>query len=214
MGRGKKVEYRQLRAAVIEVATEMVKEHGPASLSIRKIAKNIGCAVGTIYNVFANLDEIVLTMNGATLGALKSRLLADTEQEDDKPAALIGLGQSYVAFCRENYNLWSLLLERKMAPGNTLPEWYQQQVDDLFLLVTQMVAPLVADDNERAERAARVLWAGLHGICALAVSGKLDVVHAESAEVLAESLVRNYLQGLRAEDINFHPAPEGRGNKK
>ncbi|MCI5143054.1 MAG: TetR/AcrR family transcriptional regulator [Candidatus Electrothrix sp. ATG1] len=214
MGRGQKVEYRQLRATVIEVATAMVREHGSTSLSIRKIAKQIGCAVGTIYNVFANLDEIVLTMNGATLSALQSRLLADIDQEEDALAALIGLGQSYVAFCRENYHLWSLLLEHKLAPGSTLPEWYQQQVDDLFLLVTGMAAPLVDDDKERAERAARVLWAGLHGICALAVSGKLDVVHAESAEVLAESLVRNYLQGLRGEDINFHPAPLGRDNKK
>ncbi|WP_446007887.1 TetR/AcrR family transcriptional regulator [Candidatus Electrothrix sp.] len=201
MGRGQKVEYGQLRATVIEVSTEMVMAHGSTSLSIRKIAKKIGCAVGTIYNVFSNLDEIILTVNSTTLSELQSRLLADTGQKDDALAALIGLGQSYVAFCRENYNLWSLVLEHKLAPGSTLPEWHQQQVDDLFLLVTRMTAPLVADDNERAERAARVLWAGLHGICALAMSGKLDVVHAESAEVLAESLVRNYLLGLRAEDM-------------
>jgi AcrR family transcriptional regulator len=199
MGRGKKMEYRQVRAAVLKVATATVREHGLASLSIRKIAKEIGCAVGTIYNVFDNLDEIILTVNGTTLSALKSRLLADTDQEEDALAALIGLGQSYVAFCRENYNLWALLIEHKLAPGSIIPEWYQQQVDDLFLLVTRMVTPLVADDSERAERAARVLWAGLHGICTLAVSGKLDVVHAESAEVLAESLARNYLQGLRSE---------------
>ncbi|MCI5222538.1 MAG: hypothetical protein D3924_07680 [Candidatus Electrothrix sp. AR4] len=42
---------------------------------------------------------------------------------------------------------------------------------------------------------------GLREICALALSGKLDGVHAESGEVLAESLVRNYLQGLQLEDV-------------
>ncbi|WP_339132808.1 MAG: TetR/AcrR family transcriptional regulator [Candidatus Electrothrix sp. GW3-4] len=201
MGRGQKVAYRQLRVTVIEVATATVREHGSSSLTVRKIAQKIGCAVGTIYNVFSSLDEIILRVNGVTLSELKSRLLADTRQDDDAVTGLIRLGQSYVVFCRENYNLWSLVLEHKLAPGNTLPEWHQQQIDELFLLVARMVVPLVEDDTERAERAARVLWAGLHGICALAVSGKLDIIHAESAEVLAESLVRNYVRGLRTEDV-------------
>lgn len=200
MGRGQKINHRELRGTILEVATEIIKAKGMSSLSIRKIAKEIGCSVGTIYNVFSNLDEIILTINAATLAKLQSQLLAETRQEEDPFLAVSQLGRSYVSFSRDNYHLWCLLVDHRLSPGNILPAWYQEKVDDLFLLVSQMVAPLVANDQQRAARAARVLWASLHGICSLALSGKLDAVKAETADILADSLVRNYLQGLQLEN--------------
>ncbi|XOF33410.1 MAG: TetR/AcrR family transcriptional regulator [Candidatus Electrothrix sp. YB6] len=202
MGRTKKVEYKELRERILTAAKNMVRCQGSAALSIRKMAAEIGCAVGTIYNVFSNIDEIILTINSATLTKLQARLLADACSEDDALTAWVRLSHSYVAFCREEYHLWSLLIEHRLAPDNTLPAWYQQQVDELFLLVSRMAEPLTGGDKKKAERAARVLWAGLQGICSLAVSGKLDVVHAEPADVLAESLARNYAQGLILESTS------------
>lgn len=79
------------------------------------------------------------------------------------------------------------------------PDWYEEKVDSLFGLVSQMVAPIVNHDKVRADRAAKVLWASLHGVCSLAVGGKLNMVKAEKAQVLAESLVRNYIKGLAAD---------------
>ena len=199
MGRTKKVEYEELRERILAAAKNMVRYQGTAALSIRKLAAEIGCAVGTIYNVFSNIDEIILTINSATLAKLQARLLNDTCSEDDALTACIRLSRSYVAFCQEEYHLWSLLIEYRLAPGNTLPAWYQQQVDELFLLVSRMAEPLTGGEKKKAERVARVLWAGLQGICSLAVSGKLDAVHAEPADVLAESLARNYARGLLLE---------------
>jgi hypothetical protein len=46
--------------------------------------------------------------------------------------------------------------------------------------------------------AARALWGGVHGICVLALTGKLDVVGVQSVVGLAESLIKNYLAGFIA----------------
>jgi len=78
--------------------------------------------------------------------------------------------------------------------------WISAKVDALFQFVSTLVLPLVDGNQEMADRAARVLWASLHGVCSLAVSGKLDTVKAETAEVLADSLLRNYLIGLQLEN--------------
>lgn len=199
MGRGKKIDHQQLRADILAVATEIITTKGTSALSTRKIAGKIGCAVGTIYNIFSNVDEIVLTINVATMTKLQAYLLAETRPDDDPLTDVIRLGQSYVSFSRENYHLWSLLIAYQPSPDTPLPEWFQKKIDELFALVSQRVMPLVDNDRTRAESAARVLWASLHGICSLAMNGKLATVHAERAEVLAESLVRNYLQGLRLE---------------
>ncbi len=197
MGRGQKIDREQLRETILEKATELVNTKGMEQLTIRKISGEIGCAIGTIYNVFSNLDAIILTINAATMTRLYAQLERESNRDNAPMTALISLGQSYVAFSQENFHLWSMLVDHKLAPGNTLPDWFQEKIDALFTLVSRMVAPLVNNDQERAERAARVLWAGLHGVCSLAVSGKLDAVHAEPADVLAESLIRNYLQGLQ-----------------
>ena len=50
-------------------------------------------------------------------------------------------------------------------------------------------------DTER-QRAARVLWAGVHGITSLSTADKLSVVTTETANRLIEDLVATYLSGL------------------
>lgn len=197
MGRGQKIDHQELRASILAAATEIISAQGTSALSTRKIARKIGCAVGTIYNIFSNIDEVILTINVATMTKLQAQLLAETRQDDDPLTSVIRLGESYVSFSQDHYHLWSLLIAHKPSPDTPLPEWFQKKIDDLFVLVSQRVMPLVDNDRARAEGAARVLWASLHGICSLAISGKLDTVHAEKAEVLAESLIRNYLQGLQ-----------------
>ncbi len=197
MARGQKIDHQELHTTILNVATQIIKDEGMKCLSIRKIAKKIGCAVGTLYNVFNSIDDIFLSINVATMTRLHKQLQQEAQGEPDPLAAMILLGRGYVAFSRDNYHLWSLLVDHKMQLGRTLPENVQGKIDDLFLLVSGMVAPLVSNDREKADQAAKVLWASLHGVCSLAMSGKLDTVKAEAADVLAESLVRNYLLGLQ-----------------
>ncbi|HIP82180.1 MAG TPA: TetR/AcrR family transcriptional regulator [Desulfocapsa sulfexigens] len=197
MARGQKIDHQELHATILTVATQIIKDEGMKSLSIRKIAKEIGCAVGTIYNIFSSIDDIFLTINAATMTRLYKQLQQEAQEESDPLTALVMLGRAYVAFSRDNYHLWSLLVDHKLQPGSTLPVNVQEKIDDLFLLVSGMVAPLVSNDKGKADLAAKVLWASLHGVCSLAMSGKLDTVKAEAADVLAESLVRNYLLGLQ-----------------
>ena len=197
MARGQKIDHQELHATILTVATQIIKDEGMKSLSIRKVAKEIGCAVGTIYNIFSSIDDIFLTINAATMTRLYKQLQQEAQEESDPLTASVMLGRAYVAFSRDNYHLWSLLVDHKLQPGSTLPVNVQEKIDDLFLLVSGMVAPLVSNDKGKADLAAKVLWASLHGVCSLAMSGKLDTVKAEATDVLAESLVRNYLQGLQ-----------------
>jgi hypothetical protein len=39
------------------------------------------------------------------------------------------------------------------------------------------------------------LWAGIHGLCVLSLSRKLDLVESETLETLTHSLIDNYLKG-------------------
>src|ERR1700757_2911485 len=68
-----------LRTKRIEVAERTIADKGLAALKARDLAREAGCAVGTIYNVFEHLDELILcvgsrtlTMLDAALGAVRS----------------------------------------------------------------------------------------------------------------------------------------------
>jgi hypothetical protein len=68
----------------------------------------------------------------------------------------------------------------------------------LMQRVEDVLRPIMPHgDQASILRAARVLWAGVHGITSLATTDKLSNVTAETAQVLMDDLVQNYLAGLQ-----------------
>jgi hypothetical protein len=90
-----------------------------------------------------------------------------------------------------------LLFEHHLPSNAQLPGWYQQKLEGLMGRVEEALAPLFAQGREAdRQRAARVLWAGVHGITSLSTADKLSVVTTETASRLVEDLVGTYLVGL------------------
>ncbi|AMC92544.1 hypothetical protein AOC36_00605 [Erysipelothrix larvae] len=55
-----------LRECILECAREIIDQEGPQNLSIRTLSQKVGVASGTIYNYFANKDEILLVITEET----------------------------------------------------------------------------------------------------------------------------------------------------
>ena len=64
----------QLRELVIQSAREIIVKEGLSRLSAREIARKIGYSPGTLYNLFDNLNELLLQVQARTLDALDQRL--------------------------------------------------------------------------------------------------------------------------------------------
>jgi len=184
----------QLYALVIAAAQKCAEADGLRGITARRIAAEIGYSPGTLYNVFADRDDIVTRVNIATLEALY-RALAETPLQGDPVRAIRALARRYIAFIREHPKLWNLLFEHHLPPGRVTPERYYDQVERLLGLVESALTPLFGPRRQRARRrAARVLWSAVHGICSLEGAGKL--IKGETVEGLADSLVTHYLAGL------------------
>jgi len=69
MGRRSVHTPEELRELIIQAATEIVEQHGLEGLSAREVAKRIGYSPGTIYNVFENLDDLLLTIEARLLAS-------------------------------------------------------------------------------------------------------------------------------------------------
>jgi AcrR family transcriptional regulator len=186
----------ELRELIIQAGTEIVEHDGLEGLSAREIAKRIGYSPGTLYNVFENLDDLLLTIESRLLDQLAERI-ASQDRSGTPQQRLQGLMHAYCAFSQEKPKLWNLLIEHRMPVGHEVPDWYRSKVENLLKPIEEALAPLVNDpDPARHKRAARALWAGVHGMTSLSTANKLSHVTAHSCTTLVDELVSNYLAGL------------------
>ncbi len=187
----------EIREMALAAAEEIVSEHGHTGLSARKVASAIGYTVGTLYLVFDNLDDLILQVNGRTLDRLHAQMVKEQARYRDPRKRLLQLGHTYIHFADKDPHCWEMIFERRSPQAQKMPEWFREKVARMFSLVESGLEPLAEhQSSQEIAQAARALWSGVHGICILAITGKLDIAGVESVQDLTQSLMSNYLRGF------------------
>jgi AcrR family transcriptional regulator len=198
LGRKAKHSREEFHALALAAAQAIIAERGLQSLNVRAVAARLGCSVGTIYNFFAGLEELVALVNGRTLDALYealSRVPATGRPAHDLHTLL----DRYLAFVAANESSWTLLFEERLPEAKEPPPWYFEKIERLFALLTRIMAPLFGPRQEAAlSRAVRQLWISLHGIWSLNAGGQLAFVSDEPLETVAHAMLDTHLAGLAA----------------
>lgn len=196
MGRRSVHTPEELRELILQAATEIVIENGLEGLSARELAKRIGYSPGTLYNVFDNLDDLLLTIEARLLDDLAERL-AQTDLTGSPQEQVRQLATTYYDFTQESPNLWNLLLQHRLPTQQGVPEWYQTKLDSLLVPLQAALEPLLGDvDPPSKHRATRTFWATLHGVTSLSTTDKLSPVPAQEQSALVNDMVVTYLAGL------------------
>ncbi len=198
MGRRSVHTADQLREVIIDASRAIIAEQGLQALSAREIARRIEYSPGTLYNIFQNLDDIILTIEGQMLDRL-SDVLTTLPVVTDPGQRVRQLAHAYLKFSHDNPKLWNLLFEHHLPAGQDVPAWYRAKLNGLMGQVEAAVAPSLENASEDTiRRSARVLWAGVHGITSLSTADKLSNVTSDTAGQLIDDLVGLYLAGLAA----------------
>lgn len=196
MGRRSNHSREELQEMVIKAAREIVAAEGVRELSTRKIVAKIGYTVGTLYHFFKNLDDIIMHVNAVTLDMLYEYLQKRVGSAS-KQDMLKTLGHGYLDFSNKHFAEWQLLFEYSMPVDIEYPDWYQEKISRLFGFVEHTLASQMNLPVNISERASRVLWSGIHGICLLYHTGKLHKTKSENAEILVDDFIVYYLAGLK-----------------
>ena len=193
MGRRNDHSVEQLQELILKAAEKIIEQEGYQKLSARKISQEIGYTVGTLYNVFKNLNEIILKVNARTLINLHKKIKLNLTQNHN---SMPELAKCYIDFWKSNVQLADMLFNYSMPKGEEFPPWAQLEIDKMFLTVSSALLPTLKNNLPLAQKATSVLWAGMHGICTLCLSGKMSIISLENAYSLADSFVRGYLDGI------------------
>ena len=172
-------QHAALRTRLIDAAERTIADKGLAALKARDLAREAGCALGTIYNVFEHLDELVLCVSSrtlamleATLGAVRSP--ARHHSAEEAAADLVRLALAYLDFAATHTVRWRALFEHRMSEARPLPEWFVEQQHALFAQAERPLAALLPELDRDARRTlARTLFSAVHGIVALGLEEKL-----------------------------------------
>jgi len=187
----------EIKELALIAAEKIVSEDGYSGLSARKIAKEIGYTVGTLYLVFSNLDDLIIHVNARTLDNLYTVLRRSSVKCRQPKTCILAIGRAYVAFATDYPRHWTMIFEHSLSDKGLLPDWFNSKVAAMFELVEQQLQPLmIGQPKRKLSQAARTLWCGVHGICALAVTNKLELTDTESIQHLTDSLIKYYLTGL------------------
>ena len=171
--------YAALRTRLVDAAERTIAERGLAALKARDLAGDAGCAIGTIYNVFKHLDELVLCVGSRTLAMLEAALGAVRSKgpygsAEEAIADLVRLALAYLDFAARHQVRWRALFEHRISEAHSLPDWYVEQQQVLFQQVEGPMASLMPGlDHDRRRILARTLFSAVHGVVALGLEEKL-----------------------------------------
>jgi AcrR family transcriptional regulator len=190
------------RIELLDAAESMIAASGLAGLRTRELAQRIGVAIGAIYNLVEDVDDLVLRVGSRTLARLDAALSAAEGEGLLPPADMLArIAVAYCDFAAENTELWRALFEHRMQAGKDVPEWTIAEQMELF---RHIYGPLAALFPKRSPPElsvlARSLFSAVHGMVALGLEQKLVAVPLDELRREIARIVRATVNGLVMEE--------------
>ena len=189
----KRPSHDEIREKTLHAAIAVVDEGGYLALNARSLAAAAGCSVGTLYNVFGDLDGVVYALNLQTAKGLFHALRTALDGAGKGPhARLSALADAYFDFAQAAPRRWEALF-RFRAKG-PVDGTVGREGDALFALLKESVGGAVPDD------ALLALWAAVHGVVELATQQHLIYYASGSERRYLRLILDAAMKGFAAED--------------
>jgi len=125
----------ELRRKLIDLGETRIATGGIEQIKARDLASEAGCAVGAIYNVFGDLNDLVMAVNGRTFKRLGSHVVEAVNASPDAAPVetLIIMGHAYLDFAMTNTHAWRTLFDLEMSTDQEVPDGPDRQTLDAQL---------------------------------------------------------------------------------
>lgn len=190
------------RELLVEAAERAIAAKGLAGLKTRELAHEIGVANGAVYNLVADVDELILRIGSRTLARLDTDLsAAERDGPIDPTQTLIRIALAYCEFAANNLEVWRAMFEYRMAPDKPLPDWAASEQMHLFRHIQQPLALLFPNHAPATiSVTARSLFSAVHGMVGLGLEQKFVAVPLHALRQQIAVMVEAMVIGLIAKD--------------
>ena len=169
---------------VTEAAANIVDAHGPAALTLARLAADLGVAAPSLYKHVAGLDDLVLRVSTLAVRRLAD-VLTTAALGCSGRSALLSVASAYRRFATEHAGFYALT-QTSLKPESEL---LQAQVSRVVAVCAAIVRSYGVPE-ELSVHAIRIVRAGLHGFADIETRGGFQIAQSidESFGVLVDAL--------------------------
>ena len=161
------------RETYCDAAYALYQQEGYDAVTMRGIAKVVGCSPMLAYRYFANKEEVFAALRAALFHRL-AQALEDVVAGDSALEYLRALGIAYAKFAHDEPDGYRLLYMIHNHRALAYPDTEDAQKRTRKVLIQATRRAVEAGDNEGdPTMLAHTLWASIHGLVSLDLAGQL-----------------------------------------
>ncbi len=182
-----------LKARLLDIAERRIAEGGIAALKARDLAAEAECSVGAIYNVYSDLNALVMAVNGRTFRSLGVTVTGAVAKA--KPMApqerLIVMSTAYLHYAADHTRLWRALFDLEMTADGPVPGWYLEELAAVFALIAEPLREIYPQKSAaELDLMVRALFSSVHGIVLLGLERRISGVPLDQIEQMIAAVLR------------------------
>jgi AcrR family transcriptional regulator len=169
-----------LRKIVVDAAAAILQEEGPEAVTVRKVSQKMGCSTKIIYSLFVNKEGLAqqLYLEGCKLLAQR---FEEVSPSSDPLQHLLDLGEAFWQFGQDHTSYYKLMFGGAFAefkPDAESMQGTMTAISRLLILISTAQQQGQISDEEETGTIVSAIWASLHGVIHLYMSGFLGDVDA------------------------------------
>ena len=159
----------EMRERALDIGVALIREGGLSQVKARVLAVRLNVSVGTIYNLFGQMDEFVYRLNARALDGLfvagQQAIDGAKAEKRDVTGQMLALSRAYLDYVMAHPDEWNAVLTFMQRRTGTPPDWYKDKERAVSGLVASTIAQMPGmDDIQRCRMMARAMWGAVHGI--------------------------------------------------
>jgi AcrR family transcriptional regulator len=192
-------EKQELRRQILLAARKIAADEGWQSVTIRKIADQVEYSPAAIYEYFESKEAILLALMDEGFRALLAELESLRAVDTHPVAYLVTIGQAYWRFAWQHPELYQIMHGLGGVPFGTAEA--PREAKKIFEFVKEAVREARAAmgiSNPVTDEMIEIVWATLHGLVSLSMSGRIPTAHWAEKTPLVEQAMQQLINGWRA----------------
>lgn len=192
-------EVERFRERLRELALQRFAEHGYAGVTLRALARDLGCSYATPYRYFRDKQHIFAAVRGLAYERFGAALESAAVGESDPEQRLRLMLRSFVRFAIDQPHAYRMMFELHQPGKDAHPEYWPKELHTWQIweeeIRNAVEAGVLTGDPPVV---AHLFWAGLHGVVALHLAGKL--ILGRDLQALATPMMEALLAASKTPD--------------
>lgn len=192
-----------LHSQVMNACDAWLAQHPVHGLSLRALAREVGCAPSTLLKLYGSFNNLLQHVNLESLAMLQTTI--DSLEEAPPQVWLHAMAHAYWRFAEQACFRWQLLFDYPLAQEGELDQRQTALIEALFTRIeSRLTEHQPALDALEARRLGRTLWGSVHGLVQLGLNERLGYWQGQQLKVeeLIDQLLETVMAGLERVEVS------------